>query len=183
MVAHFVRQSARPVLFVAMLTTLLLLLTMPAAAITWIDFQEAAGVLGQSVLDSNGTGGPTGSNFTGPRGIAVDPTTGKVFVVDTGHERVLRFSALAAVANGSPAEAVLGQPDFVSNVVTATQSGMAGPVGVAVDKFGTLLVADSPNNRVLTFINAAIMRTAPTRPLFSGSPILPPMPLTPHKMG
>lgn len=229
MVAQLVRRSARPVLFVAVLAALLLLLAMPAAAINWIDFQAAAGVLGQPGFGTNGTGLPNAINFTSPRGIAVDPTTGKVFVVDNGHERVLRFSALAAVINGSAAEAVLGQPDFthdaaattpngmcspqgvfvdsagrlwvsdfcnrrvlrfdnaasklsganadgvlgqpdfISNVVTATQSGMAGPIGV-VGAFGTLFVADSPNNRVLIFYNAASQADGANADLVLGQP-------------
>ena len=123
MVAHLVRQSARPVLFVAVLAALLLLLAMPAAAINWIDFQAAAGVLGQPGFGTNGTGLPNAFNFTSPRGIAVDPTTGKVFVVDNGHERVLRFSALAAVINGSAAEAVLGQPICVVAAASWKKSG------------------------------------------------------------
>jgi len=90
-----------------------------------------------------------------PSGVAVDSKSGKVFVADTYNNRVLRFADVAALSNGAPAEAVLGQPDFTSNAPQTSQSGMKLPIGLAVDSNGRLWVADSVNSRVLRFDNAA----------------------------
>ncbi|WP_417913904.1 InlB B-repeat-containing protein [Candidatus Electronema sp. JM] len=91
-----------------------------------------------------------------PQAVAVDPTTGKVFVADSSNNRVLRFASGAALANGAAAEAVLGQPDFVTTTwATTSAASMAGPQAVAVDAEGRLWVADTWNFRVLRFDNAA----------------------------
>ncbi len=70
------------------------------------------------------------------RGIAVDPTTGKIFVADTNNNRVLRFASADALGNGAAAEIVLGQPDFVSKGFGTTATTMSSPCGAAVDGYG-----------------------------------------------
>jgi sugar lactone lactonase YvrE len=115
---------------------------------------SANAVLGQADFTSN-TAPISQSVMNYPQGIAIDPTTGKVFVADISNNRVLRFSSTAAANSGSAAEAVLGQADFTSRSLATTQSGMAGATGVAVDGSGNLYVADYSNNRVLRFNNAA----------------------------
>ena len=95
------------------------------------------------------------NSFFNPRGVAVDPATGKVFVADTNNHRVLRFGSTAAASSGSAAEAVFGQPDLNSRSAGTTQSTFSFPAGVWVDVGGRLWVADSGNNRVLRFNNAS----------------------------
>ena len=124
------------------------------AAFSVTNGQDADGVLGQSDFTSNSTG-TSASSMENPRGVAIDPSTGKVFVADDDNNRVLRFSATDAFINGSPAEAVLGQSDLTSGSSATTQSGMNGPRGLLVDNNGRLWVADGGNNRVLRFDNAA----------------------------
>lgn len=117
-------------------------------------YQSADAVLGQPVFSLAQVGsGQTGMDF--PLDVAIDPASGKVFVSDADNNRVLRFSSAAAMTNGSPAEAVLGQPDF--NTVTAGTSAtkMDIPDGLAIGPDGSLWVADAFNNRVLRFDNAA----------------------------
>jgi VCBS repeat-containing protein len=116
--------------------------------------QDANGVLGQPDLTSNGFIRVSGDLFRKPRSIAVDPTTGKVFISDKSN-RVLRFSTTDAFTNGATAEAVLGQPDFTSDNSATTQSAMNNPKGLFVDQNGRLWVADTNNSRVLRFDNAA----------------------------
>ena len=116
--------------------------------------QDANGVLGQPDLNSNGLIRVSGDLFRKPRSIAVDPTTGKVFISDKSN-RVLRFSTTDAFTNGATAEAVLGQPDFTSDNSATTQSAMNNPKGLFVDQNGRLWVADTNNSRVLRFDNAA----------------------------
>jgi sugar lactone lactonase YvrE len=89
-----------------------------------------------------------------PQSIAIDPTTGKVFVADTGNYRVLRFASLDSLSNGADAESVLGQSNFTNNGAAVTQSGMQAPTGMVVDGSGRLWVSDYSNNRVLRFDNA-----------------------------
>jgi DNA-binding beta-propeller fold protein YncE len=127
---------------------------LPGFARAWSDGQAAALVLGQGNFTSKTTAS-TQSGMSSPQGIAVDPTTGKVFVADTGNNRVLRFDNAAAKANGANADGVLGQPDYINSFQATSQSRMWQPWAVAVDSSGRLWVADYFNRRVLRFDNAA----------------------------
>jgi sugar lactone lactonase YvrE len=124
----------------------------------WTNGQSANVVLGQTVFTSNGVNTTNAAMYL-PYGVAVDPTTGKVFVSDLGNNRILRFSSAGAAISGSAAEAVLGQADFVSASAnrggTVAANTMNVPVGVSVDPSGRLWVVDQSNNRVLRFDNAS----------------------------
>jgi sugar lactone lactonase YvrE len=115
---------------------------------------SAVGVLGQSDLVSS-TLGLSASKVDLPKGIAIDPTTGKLFVADYNNRRVLRWSSVDKMTNGAAAEAVLGQPDFITNSTGTSSTKMARPYGITVDASGRLWVADLSNNRVLRFDNAS----------------------------
>jgi streptogramin lyase len=116
----------------------------------------AVGVLGQAnFTTAPASVAPTASVLNTPKGIAVDPTTGKLFVADYSNRRVLRWSSVDKMVNGSAAEAVLGQPDFVTAVSGTSSSVMSRPYGIYVDAAGRLWVADLSNNRVLRFDNAS----------------------------
>ncbi|NUN70321.1 MAG: SMP-30/gluconolactonase/LRE family protein [Bacteroidetes bacterium] len=122
-------------------------------------FGTAVGVLGTTnfVTNTNWTN-PTDSTFAEPASVAVDPTTGKIFVADRDNRRVLRFSAAAKLVNGAKAEAVFGQPGFITRVANnggISASSMNNPNGVSVDADGRLWVADRDNHRVLRFDNAS----------------------------
>jgi len=97
------------------------------------------------------------SPITMPFGVAVDPTTGKIFVSDSVTPRVLRFASVENLVNGAAPEGVLGQPDFTTgdNLGGTTRSKMQKVGGIYVDFDGRLWVADFGNNRVLRFDNAA----------------------------
>jgi sugar lactone lactonase YvrE len=82
--------------------------------------------------------------FHFPSSVAVDPTSGKIFVSDTGNNRVLRFSQ----ENLTVSEAVFGD---------AASYTMGEPMGLHVDPFGRLWVADMNNHRVLRFDHASSM--------------------------
>jgi sugar lactone lactonase YvrE/fibronectin type 3 domain-containing protein len=131
-----------------------LYLEQEAAVAQFVNGQNASVVLGQPNFTSS-TYLSGSSGMTNPTGVAVDPTTGKVFVVDRGNRRVLRFSSAAAAISGSAAEAVLGQPDFTTNTAAITQNGMNDPWGLTVDAAGNLYVAELFTNRVLRFNSAA----------------------------
>ena len=123
------------------------------------DFMPANGVLGTTDFVTNtGYASPSTTTLAEPFCVAVDPTTGKLFVADRDNRRVMRWSSSDKLIDGSPAEVVFGQPDFVTR--TANTNGisaatMNNPNSVYVDANGTLWVGDRDNHRVLRFDNAS----------------------------
>jgi uncharacterized protein (TIGR03663 family) len=81
----------------------------------------------------NQPGGTPGA-FYGPRGLAID-AEGNVLVVDTGNERVQRFS---------PDGAFIGQYGSYGSA----EGQFVEPVGVGVDAQGNVYVADTWNRRI-----------------------------------
>ncbi|HAV23313.1 MAG TPA: hypothetical protein DCX46_07440, partial [Bacteroidetes bacterium] len=118
----------------------------------------ASGVLGQPNFTSS-LPGVSASSLNSPAGVAVDPTTGKVFVVDRYNNRILRWNGPEAMTNGSPAETVFGQTDFTSTAGGLSAASLNDPLRVYVDGSGTLWVSDYLNNRVLKFLNASSRAT------------------------
>ncbi len=139
-------------LFIAV--TLSLSFAVPAFAISITDGMAATLVLGQPDFTSSSSS-TSQIGMRDPTGVAVDPTTGKVFVSDYSNNRVLRFASACSLVNGAAAEGVLGQANFTSGGSALTQSGMNHPASVFVDSIGRLWVADQNNGRVLRFDNAA----------------------------
>ncbi|KPA19081.1 hypothetical protein MHK_000701, partial [Candidatus Magnetomorum sp. HK-1] len=125
----------------------------------WANFQAAESVLGQTDFISGSIGTLAATSLNYPSNVAVDPTTGKVFVCDGSNNRILRFSAADSLLNGSAAEAVLGQANFVSNSVNRGSgvniNTFSNPTSAYVDSFGRLWVADVANHRVLRFDHAS----------------------------
>lgn len=141
------------------------------ATAQWLNGHRANAVIGQADYISNDNA-TTASGMGFAAGVAVDPASGKVFVSDFSHSRVLRFSSAAAMSKGAAAEAVFGQPDFTSNIAnfTPTQSSFFGPRAVFVDLQGNLWVADTGNHRVLRFDNAATLGNQPNANGVLGQP-------------
>ena len=125
-----------------------LLQPLASAAPGWNNFEAADVVVGTTTLAS-----PT--TLFQPFGVIVEPVSGKVFVADSGNNRVLRFSSVAALKSGSPAEGVLGQPDLYSDLPGLGDSRMSEPSGMALDHTGGLWVVDVGNSRVLRFEKVA----------------------------
>jgi sugar lactone lactonase YvrE len=125
----------------------------PSSA-AFVNGQAAGLVLGQADFTSS-TPATTASGMFAPDSVALDPTSGKLFVADFHNNRVLRFASAAALTNGAAAEGVLGQPNFTSNTAATSVDGMRVPIGVAVDSSGRLWVVDHDNSRVLRFDAAA----------------------------
>ena len=117
--------------------------------------KDASSVLGQPDFDSSDLQAAAADTFFTPSGIAIDPVTGKLFVVDFDYNRVLRFASVAALTNGAAAEAVLGQADFGDSAQSTSRTGLLAPGGATVDREGRLWVADQGNNRVLRFDGAS----------------------------
>lgn len=123
------------------------------------DGKAAASQLGQVDLltaGGNNRGGvASASTLNSPVAVAVDPTTGKVFVADRENNRVLRYAASSALVNGAAAEAVLGQANFTTTAGTVSRSRFSDPRSICCDGEGRLWVLDG--NRVLRFDSASTL--------------------------
>jgi sugar lactone lactonase YvrE len=142
------------------------MLSVPLArAQNFVSFQPADVVIGKPNFTSNTPTTASATNTNVVSDIAVDPTTGKLFVCDEANNRVLRFSSAAAAASGSAAEAVWGQPDFTTATVNTgglSATSLSDPEGIFVDSNGALWVADTGNHRVLRFDGATGAVSTPT---------------------
>ena len=92
-------------------------------------------------------------------GVAVDPNSDALYVVDQAQNRVLRFDHRFNLTSSSSPSAIFGNAT-VGNFTTRTT--LRVPYGVCVDNSGTLWISDTGNNRVVWFVNAAsIIGSAP----------------------
>jgi sugar lactone lactonase YvrE len=114
-------------------------------------------VLGQPNFDST-TPNTGASGLHEPWSVAVDRSSDRLYVADMQNSRVLSWPSAVTRANGQPADIVIGQLDFTSNL--PNQSAMTAqpradtlywPTSVALDGDGNLYVADSGNGRVLVY--------------------------------
>lgn len=133
-------------------------------------------VLGQDLFTTNTSASPANaSSLATPNGIAVDPVSEKVFVADSANNRVLRYASQATLANGATPEIVIGQLNFsASNAnqgnAACSQTSLSNPSDVFVDASGRLWIADTGNNRVLLFENAANLFNTPFADRVYGQP-------------
>jgi DNA-binding beta-propeller fold protein YncE len=89
-----------------------------------------------------------------PVGVAVDSSSGLLFVADGDNNRILIWPSAEEFTNSQPAMVVLGQPDFsVGRKCTGSTSArtICDPNGLAVDASGRLFVADTDGDRILRF--------------------------------
>lgn len=104
---------------------------------------------------------PTASQLYAPRGVWLDDE--RLIVADSGNHRVLIWNRWPD-CDGSPADVVLGQPDFESEGAAAgghsVERGLHLPTGVAVVD-GRLVVADAWHHRVLVWDGVPASSFAP----------------------
>lgn len=117
----------------------------------------ADGVLGQTGFLSSGSD-VTSTTMYSPNSVSVD-SAGRLWVCDTDNNRVLRFDnpVVQADTDGSAADGVLGQQDFLSDGDGLTSRAMYEPYGVLAAADGTLWVGDYSNRRILGFASAAFL--------------------------
>jgi DNA-binding beta-propeller fold protein YncE len=122
--------------------------------------ENATAGLGQ--VDANGNfvytqggadGGASAQGIFDPYTSALDASSHRLFVLDTGNNRVLVFN-LDSTNNIATTTAayVLGQTSFTSSIATTTQNGLNDPAGAVYDPTTSrLFVSDALNNRVMVF--------------------------------
>jgi uncharacterized protein (TIGR03437 family) len=115
----------------------------------------ASAVWGQSNFASRGVPQQaSASTIAGPEGIAVDGS-GSLYVADVVYHRVLIFPPGGSV--GVVARSVIGQSDFTTTtpntgaVPFSSPNTLSAPADVKTDSNGNIYVADSGNNRALSF--------------------------------
>ncbi len=125
------------------------------AVLGQLDFLHAD----KNFVDGRGVNFPGASLFgvfPGYGDVAIDRTvsSNRVYVTDFANNRVLGWSSVTAFITHTPANIVIGQPDFNSNACNTggvTAASLCRPKGVAVDHTGRLYVADWGNSRVLEY--------------------------------
>ena len=119
-------------------------------------------VLGQPGPQYSGVLGIGARGLNSPASLAVDPTTGNLYVADFGDNRVVRFPSPFANPSQAAPDALYGQASFTTFAAGATSAvSMKQPRAVAVDSAGNLWVADTGNNRILRFSAGILNNTAP----------------------
>jgi hypothetical protein len=119
------------------------------------DGTAASFALGQPDLTSSAAG-TTAQNMSKPSDCTV--ADGKLFVVDHQNHRVLIWNSLPT--SSVPADVVVGQVDFTSSLPATSQTGLAGPLRVAVAG-GRMFVCDTANHRVLIWNSIPTTNGAP----------------------
>jgi DNA-binding beta-propeller fold protein YncE len=120
--------------------------------------ENAVNVLGKGNFTTGGSSPISASGLFGfPRGLAVDQTGQRLFVSDSGANRVLVFD-VAAIADGEAAVNVLAAPNFTTaGATTLDQSSLYSSSGLAYDSSSSkLFAASNEHRRVLVFDVASI---------------------------
>jgi len=117
--------------------------------------QAADRVVGAPDFTTVGSATDDANGLEEPNGVAIDPTTQKLFVASSLQNRILRYASAASLANGESAEAVFGQDDFSGTASGTAANRLNIPYGIFVDEQGRLWIADLENDRVLMFEDAA----------------------------
>ncbi len=111
-------------------------------------------VIGQPDMASSsanqGNASPSASTLNHPESVTFDQTTGKLLITDTGNNRILIFNTVPSISSAS-ADLVIGQPDFVTPTLGAVSGqNLSSPSAARIIQ-SQLIIADTFNNRVLTF--------------------------------
>lgn len=125
----------------------------PNRVLIWNSIPTANGasadvVLGQPDFSTCGLSSTAANTFHFPAGLVVDQN-GRLYLADDLNHRVLIWNSIPTTNNAN-ADIVVGQPDFTSNSLATTASGLQNPNEVFT--YGNrLFVADGTNRRVLIF--------------------------------
>ena len=92
----------------------------------------------------SGDGGPaTQARLSSPRGVAVGPD-GSVYISDAGNDRIRQVTTNGVITSVAGS----GVTGYNGDGISAAQASFFEPVGLAVDPFGSVYIADSFNDRI-----------------------------------
>lgn len=114
----------------------------------------------------SGDGGPaTSARLNAPTGIAV-ASDGAILIADTGNSRIRRIGTNGVIST----IAGDGTPGFSGDGGQARSAGLNGPQGVSVAADGSILIADTGNNRIRRIDGGGVITTVAGGPSagFSG---------------
>lgn len=120
--------------------------------------QGASAIFGQPNFFSSSTAQSLPNRMVSPRGIAVDGN-GRLYVADTGNNRILIYSQIAGVNPGEDPSPVLAISNSTANTT------LRSPIGVSVDPVtGQIWVAEpqSGSGRVLRYPEFSVLQTIPS---------------------
>ena len=117
--------------------------------------QSANIVLGQTTFTASSAQSASQTSMTRPAQLSVNASSGTLYVMDPGHNRGLMFIA-SVTTNNQAAEKVIGQTDYLAASPQTGQSSLRGAYGIiAGSRNGVVYVADTGNNRILSYANIA----------------------------
>jgi DNA-binding beta-propeller fold protein YncE len=142
--------------FAAIFGSTILFLVQSTGATTLADGMNASDLAGQADFTSSTTGA-TSATMTNPLDTVIDVAGHRLFVADSGNNRVLVFDLDASnnLSDRVP-DHVLGQTGFTTNATALTQTNLFNPRGLAYDSLGNRLFVANDNHRVMVFDVAAI---------------------------
>ncbi len=121
------------------------------ATSTIINGANAINVLGQTNFTNFGFAA-TQAGMALPSGLTYDSLNQRLFVSDSGNNRVTVYNATSTMINGASATKVLGQTNFTNYSAATTQSRMDEPLSLSYDTVSQqLFLADRGNNRVTVY--------------------------------
>jgi len=128
----------------------------------------AAGVTttfaGEPAADGAVDGTGTAARFDDPRSLAVDPSTGDVFVADAVNHVIRKITAAGVTTTLAGEAGVQGSSDG-----TGTAAHFAFPSGIGIGPSGNLLVSDTGNHTIRKVTQAGVVTTLAGAADVSGS--------------
>src|SRR5437016_4114584 len=114
-------------------------------------FGQLTTVAGNGTEGFSGDGGPaTSAALSGPHGLFVDGF-GNIFIADTYNDRIRKVVAATGNIQTVAGNGTFG---FSGDGGPATNATLHSPTGVFVDRFGSLFIADSGNQRIRKVVAA-----------------------------
>jgi len=146
------------VLLAGLLTT-----ASPARAQAIYEPYDAVTLAGQAGSLGGNDGAGYLARFNAPQGVAI-ATDGSVYVVDTGNSTIRKMTPDGVVTTLAGSPGVDGHSDG-----TGSAASFLLPQGIAVDKAGTIYVADSANHTIRKITSTGVVTTFAGLATISGS--------------